>query len=55
MLLPFVLFYMLKLVNRDDLMGEYKNSRLANVIAWSTSGAMIVLTVAMVWTTIAGA
>ncbi len=54
-LLPFVLFYMLKLVNREDLMGEYKNSRLANVIAWSTSGAMIVLTVAMVWTTIAGA
>jgi Mn2+/Fe2+ NRAMP family transporter len=36
-------------------MGEYKNLRLANVIAWSTSGIMIVLTVAMVWTTIAGA
>ncbi len=53
-LLPFVLFYMLKLVNREDLMGESKNSRLANVIGWSTSGIMIVLTVAMVWTTIAG-
>ncbi len=51
-LLPFVLFYMLKLVNREDLMGEYKNSPLANVIAWGTSAVMIVLTVAMVWTTI---
>ncbi len=54
-LLPFVLFYMLKLVNREDLMGEYKNSPLANVIAWGTSAVMIVLTVAMVWTTITSA
>lgn len=54
-LLPFVLFYMLRLVNRADLMGEHKNSRLANGIAWSTSVVMILLTVAMVWTTITGA
>lgn len=54
-LLPFVLFYMLKLVNREDLMGTYKNSRLANVIAWTTSVLMVVLTVAMIWTTIAAA
>ena len=54
-LLPFVLFYMLKLVNRKDLMGQYKNSRLANGIAWTTSIIMVVLTVAMIWTTITGA
>src|SRR5690348_3080475 len=35
-LIPFVLFYMLKLVNRQDLMGSYKNSRLANAIAGVT-------------------
>jgi NRAMP (natural resistance-associated macrophage protein)-like metal ion transporter len=51
-LLPFVLFFMLRLVNRADLMGRYTNSKLANVIAYSTSAIMIVLTVAMVWTTV---
>ena len=53
-LLPFVLFYMLKLVNRADLMGKYKNSRLANTIAVTTSVVMVLLTVAMVWTTVRG-
>jgi natural resistance-associated macrophage protein len=33
-LLPFVLFFMLKLVNRPDLMGTYVNTRGANAIAW---------------------
>ena len=51
-LLPFVLFYMLKLINRADLMGSYKNSRTANVIAWSTSGVMVALTVALIWTSL---
>ena len=54
-LLPFVLFFMLKLVNREDVMGKYRNSRLANVIAWTTSVVMVVLTVALLWTTINGA
>src|SRR5689334_9582055 len=36
-LLPFVLVFMLILVNRKELMGEYRNSALANVIAWGTS------------------
>jgi len=53
-LLPFVLFFMLKLVNRTDLMGEYKNSRLANAIAITTSVVMIGLTIAMIWTTVSG-
>jgi Mn2+/Fe2+ NRAMP family transporter len=51
-LLPFVLFYMLKLVNREDLMGTYKNSLLANGIAWTTSVIVVVLTIAMIWTTL---
>ncbi|GAC1657707.1 MAG: Nramp family divalent metal transporter [Acidobacteriaceae bacterium] len=51
-LLPFVLFYMLKLVNRHDLMGSYTNSTLGNVIAYSTSGIMLLLTVAFIYTQI---
>lgn len=53
-LLPFVLFYMLKLVNRRDIMGNQTNSRFGNVIAVSTSAIMILLTVALIWTSITG-
>jgi Mn2+/Fe2+ NRAMP family transporter len=51
-LLPFVLFFMLTLVNRAELMGTYTNSRAANVIAWSTSVVMVALTAALVWTSV---
>jgi Mn2+/Fe2+ NRAMP family transporter len=44
--LPFVLIFMLLLANKTDLMGEYVNSRLFNVIAWATTAIMIGLTVA---------
>ena len=53
-LLPFLLIFMLLLVNRKELMGEYRNSRLANVIAWGTSIVIMILTMAMVWTTATG-
>jgi NRAMP (natural resistance-associated macrophage protein)-like metal ion transporter len=48
MLLPFILIFMLLLVNRPDLMGVHVNSRSFNVIAWGTSVIMIVLTLVMV-------
>lgn len=51
-LLPFVLFFMLRLVNRADLMGASTNSRAANLVAWSTSIVMVALTAALVWTSI---
>lgn len=47
-LLPFVLIFMLLLINRTDLMGTYVNTHLYNAIAWTSSAVMIVLTVAMV-------
>lgn len=47
-LLPFVLIFMLRLVNRKDLMGEYRNSPLFNIIAWTTCVVMIVLTLFLV-------
>jgi Mn2+/Fe2+ NRAMP family transporter len=53
-LLPFVLMFMLVLVNRKEVMGNYRNSRFANVIAWGTSGTVMVLTAAMIWTTVTG-
>jgi Mn2+/Fe2+ NRAMP family transporter len=53
--LPFVLIFMLLLVNKKDLMGEHVNSRLFNVIAWATTVIMIGLTLAWFWTLRAGA
>jgi Mn2+/Fe2+ NRAMP family transporter len=45
--LPFVLIFMLLLVNDKELMGAHVNSRAYNVIAWLTVGVMIALTLAM--------
>jgi Mn2+/Fe2+ NRAMP family transporter len=53
-LLPVVIILMLLLINRSDLMGEYKNSRLWNLIAWGTSIIVIVLTLVMLWGLIPG-
>ena len=44
-LLPLVLIFMLRLCNREDLMGEYRNSRAFNTVAQVTCVVMIVLTV----------
>jgi Mn2+/Fe2+ NRAMP family transporter len=53
-LLPFVLIFMLKLVNRERLMGEYRNGPWGNSIAWATSLVMIGLTVVMIWNSVMG-
>jgi NRAMP (natural resistance-associated macrophage protein)-like metal ion transporter len=48
--LPFVLIFMLLLINKEELMGEYVNTRLFNAVAWLTTGVMIALTLAWFWT-----
>jgi NRAMP (natural resistance-associated macrophage protein)-like metal ion transporter len=48
-LLPVVIILMLMLINRKDLMGEHRNSRLWNVIAWGTSIIVIGMTLVMLW------
>src|SRR5579859_3264934 len=48
--LPFVLIFMLLLINKEELMGEYVNTRLFNVVAWATTVIMIVLSVALMVT-----
>ena len=53
-LLPVVIILMLLLINRTDLMGEHKNSRLWNVIAWGTSIIVIGMTLVMLWGLIPG-
>ena len=52
MVLPFVLIFMLLLINKKELMQEHVNSRLFNVIAWATTVIMIVLTAALLWGTL---
>ena len=52
MLLPFVLIFMLKLINDRELMGEHVNSKAFNGIAWTTTAVMIALTVLLVAVTI---
>ena len=53
-LLPVVIILMLMLINRSDLMGEHKNSRLWNIIAWATSIIVIGMTMVMLWGMIPG-
>jgi len=48
--LPFVLIFMLLLINQKELMGDYTNSSLFNWVAWTTTVVMIGLTVAWFWT-----
>jgi Mn2+/Fe2+ NRAMP family transporter len=47
--LPFVLIFMLLLVNKSELMGKHVNGTWFNAIAWATTIIMIVLTVAWLW------
>jgi Mn2+/Fe2+ NRAMP family transporter len=49
-MLPFVLIFMLILVNDKDLMGDYTNSKVFNAIAWTTVLIMVALTLVLVVT-----
>jgi NRAMP (natural resistance-associated macrophage protein)-like metal ion transporter len=49
-LLPFILVFMLLLINDRELMGEHVNSKRYNVMSWITAAAMIALTLALVMT-----
>jgi len=53
-LLPFVLTFMMLLVNRPSLMGEYTNKFWGNLIAGGTSVIMVVLTIVLIWTQVHG-
>lgn len=42
-LLPVILIFMLKLINRKDVMGEHTNSKIYNIAVWAMSVILIAL------------
>jgi NRAMP (natural resistance-associated macrophage protein)-like metal ion transporter len=48
-LLPIVMIFMLRLINKHDLMGKHTNSHWFNGIAWLTAIIVIALSLTMVW------
>jgi Mn2+/Fe2+ NRAMP family transporter len=50
--LPVVVIFLVLLANRRDLLGDRVNSRTFNVVAWTTSILMIILTIVLVFATI---
>jgi Mn2+/Fe2+ NRAMP family transporter len=52
--LPFVLIFMLLLINKKELMGEFVNSGLFNAVAWATTILVIGLTLALMWQSLRG-
>ena len=47
-LLPFILFYMLRLINNKNLMGDFTNTRWLNILTWITILVIIGMTTTMV-------
>jgi Mn2+/Fe2+ NRAMP family transporter len=52
--LPFVLIFTLLLINKKELMGEYTNTRLFNVVAWATTVIVVALSLALMVASIGG-
>ena len=53
-LLPLVIIFMLRLINRKDLMGEQVNSGWFNAVAWLTAIIVIGLSLVMMFTSLRG-
>ncbi|MGO9093791.1 MAG: NRAMP family divalent metal transporter [Bryobacteraceae bacterium] len=51
-LLPVVLIFMVLLINKKELMGEWTNSRLYNWVTWASVAILIGLTLALVGITV---
>jgi Mn2+/Fe2+ NRAMP family transporter len=49
-LLPVILVAMLKLINDRQIMGDYVNGRVFNLLSWATVGVLIILTGVLVIT-----
>ncbi len=46
-LLPLILIFMVRLINRSELMGEWVNSRAYNIVTWTAVVILIAMTVAL--------
>jgi NRAMP (natural resistance-associated macrophage protein)-like metal ion transporter len=53
-LLPVIMIFMLKLINKTELMGKHTNSHWFNAVAWATAGIVIVLSLVMMWNQVTG-
>jgi len=53
-LLPVIMVFMLRLINKKQLMGELTNSRWFNAVAWLTAGIVIVLSLMLMWNQLTG-
>jgi Mn2+/Fe2+ NRAMP family transporter len=53
-LLPVILFLIVRLASRRDLMGKWTNLRYQNTVAWVAVFALLILTVAMTAVSLAG-
>ena len=53
-LLPIIMIFMLKLINKHELMGEYTNPGWFNWIAWTTAAMVIALSLVMLWNQVTG-
>jgi len=52
MLLPVVLISMILMVNDRKIMGEYVNKRFQNVVGWTTTVVLIILTAMLIFSPI---
>ena len=55
LLLPLVLFFMLRLINKHDLMGKHTNKLWLDGIAWLTVAIVTALSLMIVWNSLHGA
>jgi Mn2+/Fe2+ NRAMP family transporter len=53
-LLPVIMIFMLRLINKKELMGSHTNSQWFNAVAWATAAIVIVLSVLLMWNQIHG-
>jgi len=53
-LLPVIMIFMLRLINKTELMGEHTNSTWFNWVAWITAAIVIGLSLVMVWNQMTG-
>jgi Mn2+/Fe2+ NRAMP family transporter len=53
-LLPFILIFMLLLINDRKIMGDYVNSIVMNILSWATVAVLISLSLAMVLAAVIG-
>jgi len=52
LLLPVIMIFMLRLINKHELMGKHTNSEWFNAVAWGTAGIVIAMSLVLVWNAI---